>query len=434
MLDAFSKSYQGWITPTGVFGPLEGAALPASATSPTAYRLLANPGGVDWVRRRPTRGRRVLPRREPATGRLGRRPASLRRHRVPRRRGRDTSSNFDANARDGHRLVDVVEASGGKPLDAYTYSGSAADVFPGSSGHLDFSDTTSPPATLYSGEPSGVSMHVNGGCAPTVTANFFVPLANDAFASALVLQGTDGREEGGNSGATKQPGEPAVAGDPGGASIWYRWTAPADGNLKLSTRGSQFDTLLGVYRGGSVSALSTVADDDDSGTGTSSRVTATVERGKTYYVAIDGQLLGVAADQGLSVLTYSFRPANDDLRRATRLEGKQGRVLSSNEGAGLEPKEPRNIDGQQADHSVWYTFKTGAKGRLVLDLSGSKFDTLLAVYTGAKVSQLRLVAADDNGGDGKRSMLTVQVVPGTTYRIAVAGVQDAGKLVLRWHL
>ena len=57
MLDAFSKSYQGWIAPTGVFGPLDGAALPASATSPTAYRLLSNPGGVDWFRK--VRGARV---------------------------------------------------------------------------------------------------------------------------------------------------------------------------------------------------------------------------------------------------------------------------------------------------------------------------------------------------------------------------------------
>ena len=38
MLDAFSKSYQGWITPTGVFGSLAGAPIPAAATSPTAYR------------------------------------------------------------------------------------------------------------------------------------------------------------------------------------------------------------------------------------------------------------------------------------------------------------------------------------------------------------------------------------------------------------
>ena len=162
-------------------------------------------------------------------------------------------------------------------------------------------------------------------------------------------------------------------------------------------------------------------------------MSAAVERGKTYRIAIDGRLLDTGADQGSSMLTYSFQPANDDLRRATRLAGPQGRIVSSTEGSGLEKKEPRKIDGQRADHSVWYRFKAGQSGRLVLDLSGSEFDTLLAVYTGDKVSRLRLLAADDNSGEGKRSSLSVPVTRGTTYRIAVAGVEDAGKLVLRWH-
>jgi M6 family metalloprotease-like protein len=431
MLDAFSKSYQGWIVPKGVFGRLDGAALPSSATSPTAYRLLANPGGVDWF----GNGQRgegeyfLVENRQQVGWDVGLPACGLIVYHVDE--GVRTSSY--ANARDGHRLVDIVEASGSKPLDSYTYQGSAADVFPGSSGHLDFADTTSPQATLYSRQPSAVSMHVNGGCAPTMTANFFVPLANDAFTSATLLDGTDGLIEGGNSGATKQPGEPAVAGDPGGASIWYRFTAPADGELSLSTRGSQFDTLLGVYRGTSISALTKVAENDNSGTGTSSAVTATVERGKTYRIAIDGRLLDVGSDQGLSVLIYSFGPANDDLRQATRLTGQQGRIVSSTEGSGLEKKEPSKIDGQRADHSVWYMYQARQDGRLVLDLSGSEFDTLLAVYTGDKVSQLRLVAADDNSAEGKRSSVSVPVNSGTTYRIAVAGLEDAGKLVLRWH-
>ena len=47
-LDAFSKSYQGWVTPTPVVGAVNGAPLPSAATSPTAYRLGDNANGVDW--------------------------------------------------------------------------------------------------------------------------------------------------------------------------------------------------------------------------------------------------------------------------------------------------------------------------------------------------------------------------------------------------
>ena len=87
-MDAFSKSYQGWVAPTPVVGAINGAPLPSSATSPTAYRLRGEPRrrGLE-VRGAQGRGR-VLPRREPAAGRLGRRPPGLRRDRLPRRRGR----------------------------------------------------------------------------------------------------------------------------------------------------------------------------------------------------------------------------------------------------------------------------------------------------------------------------------------------------------
>ena len=50
-----------------------------------------------------------------------------------------TSANM-ANADESHRLVDLVEADGSKAANTYGYPGSAADVFPGSSLHADFTD------------------------------------------------------------------------------------------------------------------------------------------------------------------------------------------------------------------------------------------------------------------------------------------------------
>ena len=42
------------------------------------------------------------------------------------------------------------------------------------------------------------------------------------------------------------------AGREGGASVWWTWTAPASGRAVVTTRGSSFDTLLGVYTGTAV--------------------------------------------------------------------------------------------------------------------------------------------------------------------------------------
>lgn len=279
-------------------------------------------------------------------------------------------------------------------------------------------------------------MHVNGGCSTTTSANFFAPIPNDAFASAVLLEGTEGSVTGGNTTATKQAGEPAVAGDTGGASIWYRFKAPATGKLQLSTKGSTFDTLLGLYRGASVSSLKKVATNDNANKAKVwSAVTAEVERGKTYYVVIDGRRIGGGADQGTAALSYGFRPANDDLRHATTIKGAQGKIVTSNEGAGLEDKEPQKIADQKAGQSIWYTFWANKSGVLQLDLSGSSFDTLLSVSIGTKVSKLSRVADDDNHGNGPSSQLSLPIAKGTKYRIAVAGVEEAaGKVVLRWHL
>lgn len=68
---------------------------------------------------------------------------------------------------------------------------------------------------------------------------------------------------GSNVNATKQAGEPAHAGNTGGRSVWWTFTAPASGQMTIHTTGSNFDTLLAVYTGSSVGALTLIASDDD---------------------------------------------------------------------------------------------------------------------------------------------------------------------------
>jgi hypothetical protein len=114
--------------------------------------------------------------------------------------------------------------------------------------------------------------------------------ANDMFAAAQAIAGGSGTISGTTVSATKEPGEPAHAGNSGGHSVWYRWQAPARVNVTFSTSGSSFDTLLAVYEGSSVSALVAVAANDDSGSGTTtSRVRFRTRAGATYYIAVDGK-------------------------------------------------------------------------------------------------------------------------------------------------
>ena len=91
-----------------------------------------------------------------------------------------------------------------------------------------------------------------------------------------------------NEGATSEPGEPLHAGVPGGKSVWFTWTPLLSGAATLTTAGSSFDTLLAVYTGNSLTNLTEVASDDDSGGHYTSRVVFNAVGGTTYIIAVDG--------------------------------------------------------------------------------------------------------------------------------------------------
>src|SRR6185312_5168526 len=79
--------------------------------------------------------------------------------------------------------------------------------------------------------------------------------ANNAFGSSVRLSGASGSVGGTNLAAFKEGGEPDHAGNPGGASVWYRWTPSSSGTVEFDTEGSSIDTLLAVYTGSSVDSL-----------------------------------------------------------------------------------------------------------------------------------------------------------------------------------
>ncbi len=74
----------------------------------------------------------------------------------------------------------------------------------------------------------------------------------------------------------------------GGKSVWWKWTAPSSGDVVIDTNGSNFDTLLGVYTGTAVNALTLIAGDNNGGPNLTSRVTFAATAGVIYRIAVDG--------------------------------------------------------------------------------------------------------------------------------------------------
>ena len=128
-------------------------------------------------------------------------------------------------------------------------------------------------------------------CTQVITIDY--PPLNDNFTNAIEVNGTATVISGCNFGATKEPGEPSHAYNPGGASVWWRWVAPASGSVTINGSSDSFEALIAVWTGSVVSNLTFVANNYASGGGTvwyNPTFTFNAVKGTTYYIAVDGAL------------------------------------------------------------------------------------------------------------------------------------------------
>ena len=134
-------------------------------------------------------------------------------------------------------------------------------------------------------------------------------ITNDNFSGRSILIGNSVIITSSNVGATGETGEPnhADISTPLN-SLWWSWTAGGNGNVTISTNGSDFDTTLAVYTGTSVGSLTAIASNDDvngnEGIERSSAVAFSATSGITYQIAVDGYNEAT----GNINLTLSFTP------------------------------------------------------------------------------------------------------------------------------
>ncbi|MDB6149846.1 MAG: peptidase and in kexin sedolisin [Chthoniobacter sp.] len=244
---------------------------------------------------------------------------------------------------------------------------------------------------------------------------------NDNFANAVPLNGTGFVVSGSNTTATKEAGEPNHAGNAGGKSVWWRWTAPESDSYTMNTSGSDFDTLLAVYVGESVGALRIVASNDDSG-GLTSQLTFSAVAGESYLIAVDGYgggsggIVLSSGPGGGGELPHDSFVARRDLGIGNFSD------TSNSEIATRELGEPE-LSGER---TVWWTWTPAATGTAVIQTAGSSFDTILAVYTGTTLEALSMVELNDDDGKGLTSLVTFEAQANTTYQISVGAYLSSG--------
>ncbi|MEN0653525.1 MULTISPECIES: S8 family serine peptidase [Hyphobacterium] len=323
-------------------------------------------------------------------------------------------------------VLEIVAGGGG----ADGPGGSASDTESGSlaAGNSVIVRASVNPAGLSGGSYLGTITFAANGASPglQVAASLAVSIAppvNDNFANALVLTQPSQVVAFNNSAATKESGEPNhVSG--GGASVWWSWTAPVSGQVRAETQSAGFDTMMGVYTGSAVNALSVVGQNDDIAfpSNTQSRVDFTATAGTTYRIAVDGYN-GASGNANLSVGMLAA-PANDNLASAETLAGANGSVSASNVNATLETGESQH-GGTAGGASVWFAWQAPASGPVAFTATGGSA-ALLASYS-----------ANSHGGtaisQSASGSIDFTAASGTTYYIALDGTGGAqGLFSLTW--
>jgi uncharacterized protein YycO len=262
---------------------------------------------------------------------------------------------------------------------------------------------------------------------------------NDSFSNYTRICGYTASVSGTNLGATKESGEPNHAGNSGGKSVWWKWVAPVDCDVQIDTVGSSFDTLLGVYTGSSVSTLTTVASDDNSGGSGASKVTFSATAGTYYRIAVDG-FNGAAGSVKLNLsatLTDEYEP--DDTEETASTIGIDGAVQVHNIGT------TSDVD--------WVTFTVDQTSPVVIETRGDGCGNIQMSLYGPDSPTTELASSDSKLSYGNSSglgcssssrIVSADLAEGTyrlkidgdgsivpEYRLSVTALQEADVFLTR---
>ncbi len=345
--------------------------------------------------------------------------------------------SFDTKGSSFDTLLAVYTGSGIETLTEAA-SNNDADAPSEAGGETEGHDHTSS-LTLYAEEGTTYYIAIDGYgmTSGDITLNWEkASPANDNMADAAGLSGYSGSVTASNAGASKEAVEPSHAGNSGGKSLWWTWTAPeavSSGYFSFDTHGSDFDTLIAVYTGAAVDNLvETEYNDNDTSENNNSSLHFLAQAGVRYYIAVDGY---DGASGNISLNWRELTPStNDNFADAVELPQTSRLAIASNTDASKESGdgEPDHA-GNRGGKSVWWIGQAPESTFFAFDTSGSDFDTLLAVYTGSGVDDLTVVAySDDNSNDGTSGM-TFYAEKDVSYYIVVDGHEGAsGNIILNW--
>jgi len=173
-----------------------------------------------------------------------------------------------------------------------------------------------------------------------------------------------------------------------------------------------FDTVVQVYRAGNATVL---AEDDDGGDGTNSRLDFVAPESGDYLICVSSYGSRGAGAYTVDVATAAALPP--PATRPTRSERTRWQVYEGNLGEG-DPEEA----GKRFDD---YEIRLGPGERALIALDSAAFDPVLQVYPASRRGGQPVASDDDNGG-GLNAFLVFAPEEGGTYIVRATTFSETG--------
>lgn len=242
---------------------------------------------------------------------------------------------------------------------------------------------------------------------------------NDGFSNTIQLIEREGSYANqGGRGATAEFGEPTVAGAAARHTVWYGYTAPANGRCVFDLTDTQGLRAELRYPGNPAPTLplQTVVD----GTSNtlfpdSERLSVDLDRGQTVYLVVD-------AAQPFNFEWRFAEVVNDHWQDAETLPGSSGTVVRGNAGATRNGTEA-NLG--LAWPGVWFEWTALATGPHHFDLVGSRqwdgssFEGFgLRVYDSTAAGPTNLLGSGSGSSLDNSTRVTINATAGHVYYLA----------------
>lgn len=213
-------------------------------------------------------------------------------------------------------------------------------------------------------------------------------------------------------------------------SLWWAWTPAADVRAEVSAAGH--DTVMAIYKGTALNALTLIGNNDDGDSGKGSRVRFMAKAGQTYVIAVDGlrdQTKNLSGDVTVNVKELtSIPPVNDNWQSAFELTGGLPRFSNTdNTNATVEDGEPVHLNTNSHTSSIWWRWTAPTTESVRVTADDLSIDTIMAVYSGptnpagANFSALSLIDSNDDGELSTAAVVEFKAQAGLTYYFAVDG-------------